>query len=107
MKDRLQTQLREAKDEARQEKEKLEGVGKQYLLQKTELEANNQILTEQLENIKEAKSKDDEENSATILKLRTQLSGIQEDSRTSLEASEDQMKEIQRSVKQTQSEFDK
>lgn len=76
MKDRLQTQLREAREEARQEKEKLEAQSKQYLLQKSELEANNQILTEQLENIKEAKQKDDEENGASILKLRSQLSGV-------------------------------
>ena len=41
------------------------------------------------------------------MKLRTQLSGVQEDSRTSKEAFEDQIKEIQRSVKQSQSEFDK
>lgn len=41
------------------------------------------------------------------MKLRTQLSGAQEENRTSKEAYEDQVKEIQRSVKQSQSEFDK
>ena len=41
------------------------------MLQKSELEANNQILSEQLDNIKESKTKDDEENTATILKLRS------------------------------------
>ena len=77
------------------------------LLQKSELEANNQILQEQLENVKQAKKEADEDSANTILKLRTQLSGVQEEARTSKEAFEDQIKEIQRSVKQSQSEFDK
>ena len=75
MKERLQTQLREAKEEAQKEQEKLSQLNKQSLLQKSELEANNQILKEQLDNLKESKEKDDEENTATILSLRKQLSG--------------------------------
>ena len=55
LKENYQTQLREAKDEAREEKEKLEASNKQTLLQKSEMEANNQILREQLENVKESK----------------------------------------------------
>ena len=43
-------------------------------MKKSELEANSQILKEQLDNIKEAKTKDDEENTQTISKLRQQLS---------------------------------
>ena len=57
--------------------------------------------------MKQAKKEADEDSASTILKLRTQLSGVQEDARTSKEAFEDQIKEIQRSVKQSQSEFDK
>lgn len=53
-----------------------------------------QILREQMDNIKEAKKKDDEESSATISKLRSQLSQINDQSRTSKEAFEDQMKEV-------------
>ena len=56
-------------------------------------------MTEQLENVKQAKKEADEDSAATVLKLRTQLSGVQEESRTSKEAFEDQIKEIQRSVK--------
>jgi hypothetical protein len=41
MKDRLATQLREAREEARQEKEKIETQCKEYLLQKSELEASS------------------------------------------------------------------
>ena len=89
LKENYQTQLREAKDEAREEKEKLEASNKQTLLQKSEMEANNQILREQLENVKESKQKDDEENAATILKLRSQLSGLQDETRSSRETHED------------------
>ena len=78
LKERLQTQLREAQDETRQEQEKLSALQKSSLLAKSELEANNQILQEQLANIKEAKEKDDEESAQTILSLRKQLSGAQE-----------------------------
>ena len=39
--------------------------------------------------MKQAKKEVDEDSAATILKLRTLLSGVQEDSRTSKEAFED------------------
>ena len=65
------------------------------------MEANNQILQEQLANVKEAKEKDDEESAQTILGLRKQLSGAQEQVRGSKELYEDKMKEIQRGVKQS------
>ena len=55
LKESYQTQLREAKDEARDDREKLEATNKQTLLQKSEMEANNQILREQLENVKDSK----------------------------------------------------
>ena len=64
-------------------------------------------LTQQLDNIKEAKTKDDEENTQTISKLRQQLSQIQDEHRNAKETYEDKMKDVQRSVKQSQSEFDK
>ena len=76
-------------------------------MKKSELEANSQILKEQLDNIKEAKTKDDEENTQTISKLRQQLSQIQDEHRNAKETYEDTMKDVQRSVKQSQSEFDK
>ena len=76
-------------------------------MKKSELEANSQILKEQLDNIKEAKTKDDEENTQTISKLRQQLSQIQDEHRNAKETYEDKMKDVQRSVKQSQSEFDK
>ena len=44
--------------------------------------------------MKESKEKDDEESAATILQLRSQLSGIQDESRSSKESSEDHIKEI-------------
>lgn len=46
MKDRLSTQVREAREEARQEKDKVESKYKEILVQKSELEANNQIIQE-------------------------------------------------------------
>jgi len=64
LKENLQTQLAESKEEARSEKERLEQTQKQTLLQKSELEANLQILRDQLDNVKEAKQKDDDENTA-------------------------------------------
>ena len=63
LKDRLTTQLREAREEARQEKNQLDGQLKEAVMQKSELEANNQILKDQLDNLKEVKEKDDLENS--------------------------------------------
>ena len=71
--DRLESHsgfVRMVKDEAREEGEKLESASKDHLLQKSELEANNQILKEQLENVKLAKKEADEDSAATILKLR-------------------------------------
>ena len=68
-------------------------------MQKSELEANNQILKEQLDNIKEAKTKDDEENTSMIQKLRLQLSSIQDEHRNTKEIYEDKVKDVQRSVK--------
>lgn len=44
--------------------------------------------------MKEAKEKDDQESSAQILKLRTQLSAAQEQARTAKELFEDQLKEV-------------
>ena len=94
LRENLQTQLREAKEEARAEKERVEQSQKQTAVAKAELEVNLQILREQMDNIKEAKKKDDEESSATISKLRNQLSQLNDQSRTSKEAFEDQMKEV-------------
>ena len=70
LKEKYQQQVREAKDEARGEQQRVEGQYKEVLMKKSELEANSQILKEQLDNIKEAKTKDDEENAQTISKLR-------------------------------------
>ena len=42
-----------------------------------------------------------------IQKLRQQLSSIQDEHRNAQEIYEDKVKEVQRSVKQSQSEFDK
>ena len=56
-------------------------------------------MKEQLDNIKEAKTKDDEENTSMIQKLRLQLSSIQDEHRNTKEIYEDKVKDVQRSVK--------
>lgn len=62
LKERYGAQVREAKEMARAEQIRLEGVWKEALQSKSEVEANNEILKEQLDQLKEAKSKDNEES---------------------------------------------
>ena len=77
--------MREAKDEARKEQHRLETQWKEALVQKSEYEATNQIMKEQLDNLKEAKLKDDDENSETIKKLRQSVLQMQNDHASSKE----------------------
>ena len=94
LKDKLTQQMREAKDTARNEQIRLETQWKEAMVEKSEFEANNQILKEQLDNLKEAKVKDDEENATTIKTLRNSLQTLQNDHSSSKEHYEDKIKDV-------------
>ena len=55
LKDKMTQQMRDTKDEARNEQIRLETQWKEALVQKSEFEATNQILKEQLDNLKDSK----------------------------------------------------
>ena len=69
-KDRLEQQLREAREESRLERIKLEDSLRQSMLEKSELEANHQFIKEQYEQLKTNKEQEDHEYKAEIQQLK-------------------------------------
>jgi len=63
-------QLKEAKEDLKLERSRLEDRLKQTQLEKTELEAHSQVLREQYESLKESKTLDEQEFKTQIQKLK-------------------------------------
>lgn len=76
---KLSQVVKEAKDESREERMKLEDKLKTVQLQKTELEASHQLLQEQYENLKESKKNDEQDSQKLIQQLREQLNHKEDD----------------------------
>lgn len=89
--ERLEVQLREAKEESRNERQRLEDRLRQVMLEKSEMDANCSFAKEQYESLKAQKEEEDREYKDLIRQLKDQVSTYGDEQRTQKDEFEERL----------------